>query len=155
MDIGARVLELLFRIVDEVNNGMIDPAEFNEGMYRMKTTVSKTATTFVKHSVTRTVEVHKELNDRLKKMLDAQPELQKEEEQWQQRRREQVRHTREAIEVAFNKASEVALVASLTDRELVLTTVPQAKVHHNMQWQSAGGPRARQAGRAAKWTRTA
>ncbi len=86
MDIGARVLELLFRIVDEVNNGMIDPAEFNEGMYRMKTTVSKTATTCVKHSVTRTVEVHKELNDRLKKMLDAQPELQKEEEQWQQRR---------------------------------------------------------------------
>jgi hypothetical protein len=77
--------------------------------------------------VTRIVEVHKELTDRLKKMLDAQPELQKEEEQWQQRRREQVRHTREAIEVAFNQASEFALVASLTDRELVLTTVPQAR----------------------------
>jgi Ca2+-binding EF-hand superfamily protein len=76
MDFGARDLELLFQIVDEDNSGVIDPAEFIEAMYRMKTADSKTATTFVKHSVTRIVEGHKELNDRLKKMLEAQPKMQ-------------------------------------------------------------------------------
>eukprot|EP00445_Apocalathium_hangoei_P064608 CAMPEP_0204119168 /NCGR_PEP_ID=MMETSP0361-20130328/6955_1 /ASSEMBLY_ACC=CAM_ASM_000343 /TAXON_ID=268821 /ORGANISM="Scrippsiella Hangoei, Strain SHTV-5" /LENGTH=690 /DNA_ID=CAMNT_0051070275 /DNA_START=95 /DNA_END=2167 /DNA_ORIENTATION=+ len=53
MDIDSRDLEQLFSIVDEDGSGEIDPAEFIEAMYRMRTADSKTAIKFVKHIVSR------------------------------------------------------------------------------------------------------
>jgi len=53
MDIDSRDLEQLFSIVDEDGSGEIDPGEFIEAMYRMRTADSKTAIKFVKHIVSR------------------------------------------------------------------------------------------------------
>eukprot|EP00445_Apocalathium_hangoei_P090518 CAMPEP_0204247638 /NCGR_PEP_ID=MMETSP0361-20130328/98753_1 /ASSEMBLY_ACC=CAM_ASM_000343 /TAXON_ID=268821 /ORGANISM="Scrippsiella Hangoei, Strain SHTV-5" /LENGTH=730 /DNA_ID=CAMNT_0051220881 /DNA_START=21 /DNA_END=2212 /DNA_ORIENTATION=- len=61
MDIDSRDLQQLFSIVDEDSSGEIDPAEFIEAMYRMRTADSKTAIKFVKHIVSRMDEQQKNL----------------------------------------------------------------------------------------------
>lgn len=51
LDIDDKDLSELFDIIDSDRSGEIDPAEFIDALYRMKTTESKTATRFVKHMV--------------------------------------------------------------------------------------------------------
>jgi len=68
MDIDSRDLEQLFSIVDEDGSGEIEPAEFIEAIYRMRTADSKTAIKFVKHIVSRMDEQQKILKGKAEKI---------------------------------------------------------------------------------------
>eukprot|EP00445_Apocalathium_hangoei_P066806 CAMPEP_0204112292 /NCGR_PEP_ID=MMETSP0361-20130328/2960_1 /ASSEMBLY_ACC=CAM_ASM_000343 /TAXON_ID=268821 /ORGANISM="Scrippsiella Hangoei, Strain SHTV-5" /LENGTH=701 /DNA_ID=CAMNT_0051062461 /DNA_START=90 /DNA_END=2195 /DNA_ORIENTATION=+ len=74
MDIDSRDLEQLFAIVDEDGNGEIEPGEFIEAMYRMRTADSRTAMKFVKHIVSRIDKQQKDLNGKFEKIVDVEPD---------------------------------------------------------------------------------
>jgi len=74
MDIDSRDLEQLFSIVDEDGSGEIDPGEFIEAMYRMRTADSKTAIKFVKHIVSRMDEQQKNLKGKFESNGDGEPD---------------------------------------------------------------------------------
>jgi len=74
MDIDSRDLEQLFSIVDEDGSGEIDPGEFIEAMYRMRTADSKTAIKFVKHIVSRMDEQQKILKGKVEKIGGGEPD---------------------------------------------------------------------------------
>jgi len=74
MDIDSRDLEQLFSIVDEDGSGEIDPGEFIEAMYRMRTADSRTAMKFVKQIVSRIDKQQKDLNGKFEKIFDVEPD---------------------------------------------------------------------------------
>lgn len=65
LDIDDKDLSELFDMLDIDNSGEIDPEEFIDALYRMKSTESKTATRFVKHMVGNLFDRSKCMEDRL------------------------------------------------------------------------------------------
>mmetsp|Transcript_78352 Transcript_78352/g.254573 ORF Transcript_78352/g.254573 Transcript_78352/m.254573 type:complete len:680 (+) Transcript_78352:80-2119(+) len=116
MDIDATGLEQLFNIVDEDGSGEIDPSEFVEAMYRMKNADAKTATTFVKHMVTRMDQEQQKMKVHLAGLERHDPgeaAWDRTEEAILFRLNAQEAAIQRAVEVAITKASEVAMEAAL------------------------------------------
>lgn len=99
MDIDATDLQQLFQMVDQDGSGEIEPAEFIEVLYRIRNADSRTATRFVKHSITKMEHMMeadiRNSMERQAAWITQQQDIQK------------------AIEDAVRKATEVATQAAL------------------------------------------